>query len=151
MTGKDLLSLSFRVIGLLFAVIGAVAAASTAIYITRAVSVPGVVVDHVVEQNAISLMSAAEPTGLLYYPVVAYDAPSGESHTLTGRSGRTRKVYEAGDSLPVLVSPDDPQDARIDSTFGVWGSSIILGALGALFLLLSVLAPQGFGGSKSRG
>ncbi len=150
MSGKDLLSLSFRVIGLLFAAIGTASAASTAVYVLRATRVTGTVVDYVVEQNAISLMSSAEPTGLLYYPVVEYESPSGERSTLTGRSGRTRRVYEVGQSLPVLVSLRDSQAARIGTAFGAWGSSIILGGLGALFLLLSVLAPQGFGGRDSR-
>ncbi len=150
MTGRDLLSLSFRVIGILFAAVGALSAVSTALFVSRSARVTGTVVDYVVEQNAISLMSSADPTGLLYYPVVEYESASGERHTLTGRSGRPRRVYEVGDPLAVLVSLRDPEEARIDSAFGVWGSSIILGGLGGLFLLLSVLAPQGFGGRDSR-
>jgi hypothetical protein len=150
MRGKDLLSLSFRVIGLLFAAIGAAVAIWTGMFVGRAEAVPGTVIDYAVEQNAISFMRAAEPTGMLYYPVVRYATTAGETRTLTGRRGRTARTYEIGAEVPVLVSPGDPDDARINTVFGVWGSAIILGGLGALFLLLSVLAPFGFGGSRGQ-
>lgn len=148
MKGRDLLSLSFRVIGLLFAGIGAIVAVSSALFLGRATRVEGSVVDYQVEQNAITFLRADGETGILYYPVVEYPTTRGGRSTVVGRTGRTSRQYAIGASVPVLVDPDDPAQARLDSTFGVWGSSIVLGGLGGLFLLISLLAPFGFGGGR---
>jgi len=150
MKGRDLLSLSFRIIGLLFAGIGAVVAATTIVFVLRADAVSGTVVDYSVEQNAITFMQSGESTGILYYPIVEYPRPDGGVGSVTGRVGRTSRPYEVGSSLTVLVSRRNPDEARINTVFGVWGSAIILGGLGALFLVLSVLTPYGFGGTRAR-
>ncbi len=150
MRSKDLLGLSFRVIGLFFAAVGVIAAVNTVIFVSRAQAVRGTVIDYAVEQNSISFLQSGESTGMLYYPVVEYPVPGGGSDRITARSGRPTPPYEPGEQLPVLVSASNPQRARIDTVLGVWGSAIILGGLGALFLLLSVLAPLGFGGSRPR-
>ncbi|MFW5741791.1 MAG: DUF3592 domain-containing protein [Spirochaetota bacterium] len=147
MKGRDLLSLSFRVIGALFASIGAIVAASTLVFLAGAEPVAATVVDYAVEQNSITFLQGSEPTGLLYYPIVEYPA-GGEEHRMTGRTGRTSRRWEPGEQLTVLVARGNPQKARINTVFGVWGSAIVLGGLGALFLLLSVLAPFGFGGVR---
>lgn len=148
MKGRDLLSLSFRVIGLLFAGIAAIVAVSTGVFLGRAVRREGTVVDYRVEQNAITFLRQDGESGILYYPVVEYATADGEALTVTGRTGYTTRPYETGDRVSVLVNPREPGQARLDSTFGVWGSSIVLGGLGALFLLISVLAPFGFGGGR---
>lgn len=147
MKGRDLLSLSFRLIGALFASIGALVAVSTLIFLARADPVGATVVDYAVEQNSITFLQGGEPTGLLYYPIVEYRVGADE-HRLTGRTGRTSETWEPGERITVLVARGNPQNARINTVFGVWGGAIILGALGALFLLLSVLAPFGFGGVR---
>lgn len=150
MRTKDLLGLSFRVIGLIFASVGAIAAVNTTLFVGRAETVSGIVVDYAVEQNSISFLQSGESTGMLYYPVVEYPVRGGGSSRITGRSGSPNRLYEPGERLPVLVSASNPERARINTVLGVWGSAIILGGLGVLFLLLSVLAPFGFGGSKRR-
>lgn len=147
MTGRSALSLSFRIIGVVFAVTGLGVALSSAIFVSRAFRVVGTVVDYRVVQNAISLLPAGEPTGMLYYPIVEYSMLPGESRTVIGRTGRAVRAYDTGERVGVLVSFRDAANARINTVFDLWGGSIILGALAALFLLLSVLAPLGFGGS----
>lgn len=149
MRAHDLLSLSFRVVGLVFAGIAVIVAVSTAVFVARAQRVEGRVVENRVEQNAITFLRGDEPTGMLYYPVVEYSS-GGVEYRVTGRRGTTSRVYEPGAPATVLVSGRNPERARLDTVSGVWGSAIILGGLGALFLLLSALAPLGFGGA-SRG
>lgn len=148
MKGRDLLSLSFRVIGLIFALTGVVVAVTTGVFVTRAERVTGEVVDYATEQNAIAFMRSDEPTGILYYPVVEYSLPGGGSYTITGRTGRSARAFEVGDRVGVLVATDNPERARLDTVFEVWGTSIILGGLGVLFLVLSVFASFGFGGVR---
>lgn len=150
MKTKDLLGLSFRVIGLIFASVGLIAAVNTTIFVSRAQTVRGTVIDYAVEQNSISFLQSGESTGMLYYPIVEYPVRGDASTTITGRSGSPTRTYEPGEQVPVLVSTTNPERARINTVLGVWGTAIILGGLGAVFLLLSVLAPLGFGGSKRR-
>ncbi|MFW5716123.1 MAG: DUF3592 domain-containing protein [Spirochaetota bacterium] len=147
MKRRDFLSLSFRVVGIVFVGIGAFVAVSSGVFVSRAEQVAGTVVDYAVEQNEITFLRSGEPTGILYYPVIEYSA-GGETYAVRGRSGTTDRPYDTGARVDLLVSAANPANARIDSAFGVWGSAIILGGLGGLFLLLSVLAPFGFGGTR---
>ncbi len=148
MNPRDVFGLAFRVIGGVFLLLGSAAAVFTLVFVMRAVHVAGTVIDYEIEQNAIAFLATDEATGLLYYPVVEYRSPDGERLSVTGRAGRMRRVYEIGEPLGVLMSPDQPANARVDTVFGVWGSAIILGGLGALFVLISLLAPHGFGGRR---
>ena len=150
MKGRDLLALSFRVIGLVFAVIAGVSAVATLIFVLRAEQTTGVVVDYSVVQNNISFMPGADKTGMLYYPVVAFTATDGAEYRLTGRSGRTSRRYPVGEQLPVLYSAERPAEGRLATLMGVWGTAIILGGLGAIFLVLGLAAPHGFGGSRKQ-
>ncbi len=148
MNPRDVFGLAFRVIGAAFLLLGAGAAVITLMFVIQAEIVTGTVVDYEVEQNAIAFLAADEATGLLYYPVVEYRSPGDERHTVTGRAGRMRRVYEIGEPLDVLMSSDQPANARIHTLFEVWGSVIVLGGLGVIFLLISLLAPHGFGGRR---
>ncbi len=146
-----MLSLAFRLIGMVFLGFALVATIGTLRFTTDAVRLDGTVVDLRVEQNAVPLMRAEEETGLIYYPIVEYEGPDGAVRQFEGRAGRQRPVYEAGDTVTVLLRLSDPAGARIDSLLGIWGSSIILGGMAVAFLLVGFLAPLGFGGSRKAG
>lgn len=147
MRGHDLLSISFRIVAAIFIGVGATVALGTFVFVGRAVPVRGIVVDYEVEQNAITFLQGDDPGGVLYYPIVEYRV-RGEEHRVTGRAGRTDREYSIGEEIAVLVSPSEPGRSRLNTVLGVWGSAIILGGLGALFLALSVFAPLGFGGRE---
>ena len=148
MNPRDVFGLAFRVIGGVFLLLGSTAAVFTLVFVIQAVRVSGTVIDYAVEQNAIAFLAADDGSGMLYYPVVEYYSQDGERHVVTGRAARMRRVYELGEPVGVLMSPDQPANARINTAFGVWGSAIILGGLGALFVVISLLAPHGFGGRR---
>lgn len=150
MKGRDLLGLSFCLVGILFVVAGFGSAFITWRFVSGSDVVPGTVVDYVRTQNSVAFMGGDEPTGVLYYPVVSYAVGSREYH-VTGRRGTSRPVADTGSSIAVIVARDDPTRARLNTVLGVWGAAIILAALGGLFLLLSVAVPIGFGGSRGLG
>ena len=44
--------------------------------------------------------------------------------------------YAKGEKIEVLYFPAKPQEARINSFFSLWGGSVILGVMGAIFFLI---------------
>jgi Protein of unknown function (DUF3592) len=148
LTGKNLLSLAFRVVGLTFAVVAAVVVAFSVAFVVRAETALGVVVDLSSVQNKITVMPKADQSGTLFYPVIAYTTPAGTEGTFTGPSGRSTPQFQVGDEVPVLVSGPNPGDVRLNTILGVWGTAIILGGLALIFLILSLAAPLGFGGIR---
>lgn len=148
MSGKNLLSLAFRVVGLVFAVFAAAVTIFTLAFVLRADRVVGVVVDHSSVQNKITVMPRSGPTGVLYYPVIAYALSGGDEYLFTGPSGRPDPQFKVGQEVQVLVSGSNAADARLNTLLGVWGTSIILGGLAAIFFILSLAAPMGFGGMQ---
>lgn len=148
MTGKNLLSLAFRIVGLAFAVIAAVVAAFSLAFVLRSDHAVGVVVDYSSVQNQITVMPRSDQTGVLYYPVIAYTISGGDEHVFTGPSGRPNPQFQVGQEVSVLVSRFDAGDVRLNTLLGVWGTPIILGGLAAIFLILSLAAPIGFGGMR---
>ncbi len=72
--------------------------------------------------------------GTVYFPVFTFTDAQGTVHTIHSSSGSSPPDYEVGDSVPVLYSPNDPENAKIDSFFSVWGISLITGILGGIYL-----------------
>ena len=145
---RDLLALSFKVVGLAFAVIAAVTAIFTLSFVFRAEPATGIVIDYSRLKNSITLMPEGDETGVLYYPVVAYRAADGVEYQLTGRSGRAERRYPVGEQVPVLFLSSNPSDARLKTLMGVWGTPVILAGLALVFLVVGLAAPHGFGGSR---
>ncbi|MEE8440900.1 MAG: DUF3592 domain-containing protein [Spirochaetia bacterium] len=148
MTGRNLLSVAFGVIGLFFAVIALVVAAYALAFVLRSDHAVGVIVDHRSVQNQITVMPRSDQTGVLYYPVIAYTPSGGAEHIFTGPSGRSKPQFQVGQEVSVLISRSDAGDARLNTLLGVWGTPIMLGGLAAIFLILGLAAPMGFGGMQ---
>jgi hypothetical protein len=144
-SAKQLFGLFFKGVGLLLAVIALVQVISTWIYMGGAQTTEGTVVDHERVQNQIAFM---QDTGYLYYPIVEFPGPSGETVTFVSPSGRSSKQFEEGDAVSVLYAADAPGDARIDSFRGVWGKSLVFGGLAVIFFLIGLLTPFGFRDSQ---
>ena len=63
----------------------------------------------------------------------------GGSHRVTSPVSSRPAAYDVGEKVAVLYSPGDPEDARIDSFFGLWGGSCIFGGIGFLFTLVATI------------
>lgn len=71
-----------------------------------------------------------------YAPVVSFVATDGEQYSFTHNISRNPPAYSQGEQVPVLYPPDNPNRARIESAFSLWGGALIVGALGAVFALI---------------
>lgn len=151
MNGRELMSLAFRLIGLIFLGFAAVALVGSLRFTSSAVGITATVVDVRTEQSTATFVPPEEGSGITYYPVIEYTGPDGIVRQFEGRAGSQRAVYTPGDSIAILVSESNPESARVNAVFSVWGRAIVTGGLGVGFLLIGLLAPLGFGGAGRAG
>jgi hypothetical protein len=72
--------------------------------------------------------------GYTYAPVFCFTANDGTEHTVTSDVGSSPAGFSEGDSVRVRYEPANPQDARIHTFFQTWGTVVISGAVGVLFV-----------------
>lgn len=151
MTGRELMSLAFRLVGMVFVGFAVVAGIGSYQFLSDAVEVSATVVDVRTEQSTAALLPAEEGSGITYYPIIEYVASDGIVRRFESRAGTQRALYAPGDEVSVLVSESNPESVRLSNPFNVWGRAIVTGGLGLGFLAIGLLAPLGFGGAGRRG
>lgn len=78
---------------------------------------------------------------LEYYAVVAFEAADGTQHQLTSATGCSpRPRTPMGKRLPVRYSPENPEDARLDTLFDYWGPPVIILLFGVIVFAISFYA-----------
>ena len=79
--------------------------------------------------------------GHTYYPIVEY-SPAGSFEAITFRhdTGSNPPSYNRGESVAVLHSPDNPNNAIIDKGIFNWAVSLFVGLFGVLFASAGVAA-----------
>lgn len=70
-------------------------------------------------------------------PVIAYSLDGKTVHILRSTDKLNTKP-EIGSELELLVNPGNPDDARIDSYDGHWGSSVVTASIAGLFFLFAL-------------
>ncbi|TGN38503.1 DUF3592 domain-containing protein [Marinobacter confluentis] len=126
----DFLKLVFSIVGGAL-LLGAFAAyQSTSGFLVDALEVPGTVTDLVYDRSGDS--SA-------YYPVVQFEDATGRPIEFRSSSGSNPASYNVGEKVPVLYTPGEPESARINGFFSLWGLPLIVGILGGAFFLVGVL------------
>lgn len=119
----------FLLIGLGLLAGGGYAASRTVAFLGTAASVEGTVVELV---ESVSRDSDGHRSRT-YRPTVEFQLGSGETRTFTSSMGSSPPAYDVGERVTVLYDPQDPGDARLQGTFALWGVSLILGGMGAIF------------------
>jgi hypothetical protein len=114
--------------------IGALAVAlwlyrDTSIFLGEATRAVGMVVDLERSQSSDSTTYST-----VYRPVVRFTDGTGVEIKFTSSTGSNPPSYSRGERVEVLYLPSQPQKARINGFFSLWGLSLIFGGLGALFL-----------------
>ena len=71
-------------------------------------------------------------------PRVRFKAPSGAIIEFSPSSSSNPPAYSEGEVVGVFFNPANPQDARLDGFFALWGGATIVGGLGAVFLVFAV-------------
>lgn len=125
-------------VGLLFFVIGIVILISSIVSIMKrrsqianSISADGLVTAFVTEMGR---------SGYLYYPLVQFKIPSGQTISFQSSVGYSRAGYSVGQHVKVLYDARNPQEAEIDALSSLWlvpGCMLAMGlafTIGGLFL-----------------
>ncbi len=90
----------------------------------------------VAEGRVVELVRSRTSDSTTYRPVVEFNTANGELIEFTSTSGSNPPSYARGETVKVFYRATDPQRARIDGFFSLWGMSTIFGGLGAVFFLI---------------
>jgi len=77
--------------------------------------------------------------GAAYAPTFRFQDARGSQHTVSSSIYSAPPEFRVGESVMVLYASGDPQSARIDSYWQVWGLPSLLGILGSFDLLVGVI------------
>lgn len=128
---------TFNLLKYLFSLIGAAVLVgaffsyqNTATFLDEAVEARGTVTDLVYSRSSDSSS---------YYPVVKFQAGNGQLVEFQSSSGSNPASYDVGESVSVFYRVGEPQSARINGFFSLWGLSLILAILGGAFFLVGTL------------
>ena len=74
-----------------------------------------------------------------YAPTFRFQDATGAQHTVSSSFYSSPPEFHVGDSVTVLYRGDDPQTARIDSYWQVWGLPSLLGIIGSIELPVGIV------------
>ena len=75
-------------------------------------------------------------SGHLYYPLVQFKIPSGQTISFQSSVGSSRPGYSVGQQVKVLYDARNPQQAEIDDASSLW---LVPGCMLAMGLVFTVL------------
>lgn len=123
----------FKRVGLLAGgamLIGALLLAqSTRSFIARAQHAAGAVVE---------LVPRHSDNSTTYAPAVRFTTADGREVRFVSSTSSNPPAYSAGEPVEVLYLPGEPERARINGFFSLWGGPVILGGIGAVFLAIGL-------------
>ena len=130
----------------LFAVLGAgmligaaVAAVHTRSFLAQASRAQGTVVAlqprHSRNTTTNGTNTTAASDSVTFAPLVRF-SHAGQVIDFTGSTSSNPPRYRIGKTVPVLFLESSPFSAKIDSFFSLWGATMILSILGAVFFLI---------------
>lgn len=123
----------FFIVGLLFAAIGGYMLWDARRFARRAVRGEGLVIGFAVNERR-----GKSGSRTTYSPVIRYQY-QGEDYQFTGRLGSSHVKRGIGDPAAILISPDDPGDARLDGPgMQIFGGVFLVLGLGTMAVFFSV-------------
>lgn len=90
------------------------------------------------EGTVIELVRSRSSDSVTYKPVVRFMTRDGSLIEFMSSSGSNPPSYYEGERVEVLYQEFSPQQAKINGFFSLWGLSLILGILGAVFALVGL-------------
>lgn len=123
----------FFIVGLIFAAIGGYMLWDALRFARTAVRGEGLVIGFAVNERR-----GKSDSRTTYSPVIRY-RHQGEDYEFTGRLGSSHVKRSIGDPAAILISPDDPADARLDSPgMQVFGGILLILGLGTMAVFFTV-------------
>ena len=81
-------------------------------------------------------ISVSEDKSKTYFPIIEFTTQENQQIEFRSSMGSSSYRNSIGQSIDIIYNPANPQDAIIDSFFGVYGLSIFLGIFGGVFTLI---------------
>jgi Protein of unknown function (DUF3592) len=113
-------------IGLLLLVAAVWSVWTTRAWLARAVEVQGTVIEMVRVRDS-------DNTGYLFTPLVRFQTAQGRTIEFQSSLRTNPPAYRAGQTVPVLYDPEEPQSAAIRGVLSLWLLPIILSFIGLIF------------------
>lgn len=129
---------TFRQVGLLLLLIGALFAAIGGIWLARQwwfirhAALAGGVITALDERESAS----TDDTSTLYYPVVRFQTATGQEIVSQSTTGSRPTPFHVGQAVTIYYDPANPADARIQSAFQLFGIGAAFMLFGILFVLI---------------
>jgi hypothetical protein len=76
----------------------------------------------------------------IYAPTFRFEDASGGQHVVSSRVYSSPKQFNVGQNVRVLYRTSEPQNARIDSYWQLWGLPTVFGILGGVLLPIGFIA-----------
>jgi hypothetical protein len=128
----------FLTIAVIMLAIAVISGINTSRAHAREKSAPGQVVDLVVRKSQVS---DQQESSEFYYPVVEFRLPNQSLQTVQLSEGSWPPAYGKGDPVTILYDPQQPHNARIQSTSSTilaWILPGITGTVGVAFLVAAL-------------
>ena len=122
--------LLFFVIGVVVLISGAVSVFKVRSRIASSLSADGLVT---------ALATGMGRSGYLYYPLVQFRIPSGQTISFQSSVGSSGPGYSVGQQVKVLYDAHNPQEAEIDDSSSLWLVPGCMLAMGLVFTILGLV------------
>lgn len=80
---------------------------------------------------------------ITYYPVFSFADSAGATHIIHTSQTRTwsgwNRFYKVGDTVEVLYPANEPQKARLNNLFSVWGWVLVFGGVGLILVIAGIV------------
>lgn len=103
---------------------------STRTFLASSVQTQGVLLDYEVSSGE---------DGDVYCPVVQFTTAQGQEIIYHSNTGSNMQPWAIGSAVKMRYDSQNPSRARIDSWFGLWFLTLILGALGGMFVVVPII------------
>jgi hypothetical protein len=112
------------IIGLVLLGTGHTAYQNTSRFVSEAITVQGRVIDHEASEGE---------KGIVYKSVVEFSGRDGDLHRFLSSIASYPPAYDKGEYVEVIYSPGEPEAARINVFFELWGKPVISLFIGLAF------------------
>jgi len=119
----------FAIVGLGLLVGAYFAYTSTQNFLQSALTTTGTVTE---------LVRSRSDDSYTYRPVVEFTTRSGEKIEFTSSSGSNPPSYSRGEIVEVFYDQTNPEQAKINGFFSLWGMSLILAGIGTVFSIFGI-------------
>jgi len=77
--------------------------------------------------------------GVTYAPVFEFRDKQERLHQVQSHTSSSYPLYEINQSIDILFDPQNPNEAKIDKPFEIWGAFLIMSLVGVLFFSVGVI------------